>query len=186
MATRARRRGVLAVLAAASLLLVGACGDDDGGGDDDGASGTTVTTTDEGGDVDDLYGDDTTASTTAGSAAIETAMTDLGEVLVSDGMTLYVFTEDTDGVSTCYEGCATTWPPLLAPAEGEVEVGGDLDAGLFDTSVRDDGTSQVTVDGQPLYFYAPDEEPGDVTGQGVGGVWFVVGPDGALIEDSAE
>lgn len=179
---------LVAALAAAALLLAGACGDDDGGDD---AAGTTSTTaaqdgSDDDGDVGGLYGDDTTEDdATTETASVELAETDLGEVLVSDGMTLYIFTEDSDGASTCYEGCATTWPPLLTSAEGEVEVGEGLDAGLFDTSLRDDGTSQVTVDGRPLYFYAPDEAPGDVTGQGVGGVWFVVGADGAPIETSA-
>ena len=43
---------------------------------------------------------------------------------------------------------------------------------------RDDGTSQVTYDGMPLYFYAEDAEPGDATGEGVGGVWFIASPDG--------
>ena len=42
--------------------------------------------------------------------------------------------------------------------------------------------NQVTIDGWPLYFFANDAAPGDHNGQGVGGVWFVVGPDGAPIE----
>jgi hypothetical protein len=31
----------------------------------------------------------------------------------------------------------------------------------------------------PLYYDDPDAEAGDVTGQGVQGVWWVVVPDGA-------
>jgi predicted lipoprotein with Yx(FWY)xxD motif len=54
------------------------------------------------------------------------------------------------------------------------------------TITRDDGSRQITVNGLPLYLYAPDEAPGDVTGQGVGGVWWVVGPDGAKIDTAAD
>lgn len=182
MVRRRRLKGVVVGVAAAAMLVAGACGDDDGeeGG---GSSDTTETTAAPAGD-DGMYGDVTTEAPATG-AAVETGDTELGEVLTSGGKTLYIFTADTDGTSTCYEGCEDTWPPLLADAEGEVEVGEGLDAGLFDTSQRDDGTSQVTVDGQPLYFYAPDEEPGDVKGQGVGGVWFAVSPDGTPIEDQS-
>jgi predicted lipoprotein with Yx(FWY)xxD motif len=33
----------------------------------------------------------------------------------------------------------------------------------------DDGTTQVTYKGLPLYFWKGDTKPGDVTGQGIGG-----------------
>ncbi|MGO3485546.1 MAG: hypothetical protein ACTINV_15785, partial [Cellulosimicrobium funkei] len=48
-----------------------------------------------------------------------------------------------------------------------------------------DGELQVTVDGRPVYTYAADTGPGDVTGQGVNGVWHVVAPDGTEIMDAA-
>jgi predicted lipoprotein with Yx(FWY)xxD motif len=47
------------------------------------------------------------------------------------------------------------------------------------TITRDDGTKQVTLNGHPLYTYSGDSAAGDVAGQGVGGGWWVVGPDGA-------
>jgi len=34
----------------------------------------------------------------------------------------------------------------------------------------------------PLYRFAGDHAPGDVNGQGSGGVWFAMAPDGTLIE----
>ena len=41
----------------------------------------------------------------------------------------------------------------------------------------------MTYAGAPIYYFAKDTKPGDVTGQGVGGVWFVAavagGPGGA-------
>jgi hypothetical protein len=33
----------------------------------------------------------------------------------------------------------------------------------------------------PLYYFAKDTKPGDTTGQGVQGVWYVVGVDGQPI-----
>ncbi len=39
--------------------------------------------------------------------------------------------------------------------------------------------TQVVYAGFPLYYYAKDKAPGDTTGQGVGGTWFVVTPDQA-------
>jgi predicted lipoprotein with Yx(FWY)xxD motif len=135
----------------AGLLVITACGDDA----DDGNGGTE-----------------------AAADGVSTASTDLGTVLVDpDGMTVYVFLNDTAGESTCYDSCAGTWPAV----PGDAAISSDLDSALFGTTTRTDGTEQLTVDGQPLYRYAPDASPGDTGGQGVGDVWFVVGSDGAII-----
>jgi hypothetical protein len=37
----------------------------------------------------------------------------------------------------------------------------------------------------PLYYFSGDQQPGDINGQGVGGIWFTVAPDGALIRAAA-
>lgn len=109
---------------------------------------------------------------------------ELGSFLTDDkGMTLYLFTKDTPNTSNCYEKCATAWPPLLttgAPAAGE-----GVDAALLGTTSRTDGTTQVTYNGWPLYYYEKDKAPGDVVGQNVGGVWFVVSPAGEMIGAAA-
>jgi predicted lipoprotein with Yx(FWY)xxD motif len=99
----------------------------------------------------------------------------LGSVLADPaGRTLYRFTRDTSGESTCYNACAAAWPPLLVDAAPAAPA--DL-PGTLSTTARTDGATQVTYNGQPLYYYAGDANPGDVKGQGVGGVWFVVAPD---------
>lgn len=109
---------------------------------------------------------------------VHTAETDLGTVLVgADGFTLYVFTLDVDGESTCYDQCAGTWPPVSADSA----IGGDLDASIFGSTTRTDGSNQLTVDGKPLYTFAPDTNPGDTNGQGVNDVWFVVDGSGTVI-----
>ena len=90
------------------------------------------------------------------------------------GMTLYLYTKDTSpGVSTCYDRCAQAWPPFTAAEPLTLPRGVD---GELTTIARDDGTSQIAYNGIPLYYWAQDQQPGDVTGQGVGGVWFVVAP----------
>jgi predicted lipoprotein with Yx(FWY)xxD motif len=116
-----------------------------------------------------------------GGATVSLGKTDsLGSFLVDDkDMTLYLFTKDTSNTSNCYDKCATAWPPLLTkdkPVAGE-----GVDASKLGTTTRKDGTTQVTYNGWPLYYYQKDTASGDVTGQGVGSVWFVVSPAGDKI-----
>jgi predicted lipoprotein with Yx(FWY)xxD motif/uncharacterized cupredoxin-like copper-binding protein len=90
------------------------------------------------------------------------------------GLTLYLFTNDTvPGESACYDDCAQAWPPLTA--EGPLALPGFVE-GELGTIERTDGTSQVTYNGIPLYYFARDENPGDVNGQGVGERWYIVAP----------
>jgi predicted lipoprotein with Yx(FWY)xxD motif len=118
----------------------------------------------------------------AGHADLAVASSDLGDILVDgDGMTLYLFTEDGDGESVCEGDCAAAWPPLLV--EDEPVAGEGVDADLLGETERSDGTTQVTYAGWPLYTWAQDQQPGDVTGQGVQEVWFVVSPEGDAVAD---
>ena len=180
------------LLVAFVALMAAACGggpDPAGQGDVDGTTTTTVapttTTTSE-----DPVTDTTDAMTDDGSTTmaaedmdgVHVSETELGEVLVGpDGLTLYVFTADSQGTSACYDACADLWPPV----PGDVGISSDLDQSLFSTTVRDDGREQLTINGMPLYWYAPDESPGDTMGQGFNDVWFVVDPTGAMLESAA-
>ena len=123
-----------------------------------------------------------TPATTASSApggGITTANTELGTVLVDgNGKTLYGFTDDTEGTSTCYDACASTWPHV----PGDATPSAGLDAAVFTTAQREDGTTQLVAGEWPLYTFSGDAAPGDVNGQGSGGVWFVVAPDGTLVD----
>ena len=99
---------------------------------------------------------------------------DLGDILVdARGMTLYLYTQDEPSVSHCDGQCAAAWPPLLTQTP---PTGPDAIAAGLASITRDDGTQQVTYNGAPLYYWAKDTQPGDTTGQNVGGVWFVVNP----------
>ena len=163
------RRAILAriaVLPVAALALA-ACG----GGDDAQEAATTEPAAEQ---------TETAAVSEAApeAGAITVADSEFGPILTDDaGLTLYRFTNDTEGVSVCEGDCATAWPPLPG---GAIAADG-ADAALIGTIDRADGTTQTTYNGWPLYYFANDAAPGDTNGQGVNDVWFVVGADGATI-----
>ena len=87
-------------------------------------------------------------------------------------MTLYVYNNDTKGVSTCNDACSVTWPPLVAfgPSVGPAGV-----TGVLDVMTRTDGKKQITWNGAPLYTFSGDTKPGESTGSGIAeGAWRVV------------
>ncbi|MFZ5500993.1 MAG: hypothetical protein ACOY58_03660, partial [Candidatus Micrarchaeota archaeon] len=91
---------------------------------------------------------------------VKSANSSLGEILVDNGgYTLYRFTPDTEGVSTCYDTCEADWPPLILGGD-TISIPNGL-PGEFGAIMRVDGSTQVTYDGMPLYYYAGDDEPGD-------------------------
>ena len=101
----------------------------------------------------------------------------LGKILTdSKGISLYMFTPDKqkNNISTCYDQCAVTWPPLLISSGKPTLAPGIV--GTLDTTNRRDNTSQVTYNGMPLYYYIKDKKPGDVYGQNIENKWFVVNP----------
>lgn len=126
-----------------------------------------------------VVGAEVTVASAESGAAVLVAASDLGEILVdSDGDTLYLFTPDEQGDSSCYDQCETNWPPLV----GEVAAGEGLDPALLGSTTRTDGSVQVTYNGWPLYYFAGDSAPGDANGQGINNVWFVVSPAGEAIQ----
>lgn len=152
-------------------LLLAACGDDGGDGAAAGGGPTSEARPSP---------DESPAGETA---TVQLAESDLGSILVdADGMTLYLFEADTDGSSTCYDDCAASWPALIDDAPS---AGAGVDESLLGTTERDDGQLQVTYGDQPLYSFASDQAPGDVEGQGVGDVWFVVDASGDAVVDEA-
>ncbi|MFC3493034.1 COG4315 family predicted lipoprotein [Glycomyces rhizosphaerae] len=169
--TRSMKYQRACAFAAAALLMLGAaaCGDADSG-DDTGPYGGATSEAEQ---------SPTDTGTAAAAVSLATATDDtLGEFLVdNDGMTLYLFTPDTTSESTCYDTCATAWPPLLTDTE-DVAAGDGVDEALIGTTERTDGSMQVTYNDHPLYYYAKDAAPGDTTGQGVQDIWWVVNPAG--------
>ena len=104
---------------------------------------------------------------------VAVAESSLGKILVAatNKMTLYTYTRDTADTSNCYDACATAWPPFTIIG---TPVAGAGITGKLATTIRKDGSKQLTHNGKPLYFYNKDTKPGDTVGQNVGTVWFVV------------
>lgn len=114
-------------------------------------------------------------ASTAAAVTLKTTKGALGIWLTDQaGRTLYIYTVDKGTTSACYSACATAWPPLLT--NGQVSVTGLLTAKDVGTTTRTDGTKQVTYGGHPLYYFKGDQAPGQTKGQGLQGVWFLLGP----------
>ncbi|MEM9955704.1 MAG: hypothetical protein AAF846_29160 [Chloroflexota bacterium] len=104
---------------------------------------------------------------------------ELGSFLVdSDGNSLYLFTVDEEGVSNCTGDCLGAWPAFTVSNADELVAGYGVVAqeDLTLLEREDTGELQVVYKGLPLYYFTSDTAAGDVTGQGVGDVWFVVNP----------
>ncbi|MCE7482745.1 hypothetical protein AB0301_09995 [Microbacterium profundi] len=115
---------------------------------------------------------------TAEGAQLMVADHELGEIVVdAEGMTVYMFDSDTQGAgeSTCEGQCATNWPAVTTDGD---PVAGDGVTGELGTITGVDGATQVTLNGWPLYYFAGDSAAGDVAGQGVNDVWWVLSPAG--------
>lgn len=144
---------IVAVLLAAGLLA--ACGNNDSSSTTAAASSTTP------------------ASSGGSGNTVSVADSGLGKILVdSNGMTIYVFGKDTSGTSACSGDCASEWPAVAS--SGKVAAGSGIDASKLTTFNRDDGTTQVALNGHPLYTFTGDSSPGDTNGNGLddfGGIW---------------
>ncbi|MFC5212554.1 SCO0930 family lipoprotein [Streptomyces coerulescens] len=113
---------------------------------------------------------------------------ELGEIVIDkNGHTVYRFMKDKPWpMSTACTGeCLEKWP-VIAPVDAEDTEGIDLKGSgprgqgyvVFD---RPDGIKQQTIDCVPIYTFAGDKKPGDTNGQGVGGTWFAIRPDGTPV-----
>ena len=108
--------------------------------------------------------------------AVSDAALGPGTALVDGtGRAVYLFENDTTPASTCGATCASVWPPVPAAA-------GVAPDGQLGSTRRIDGTTQLTYDGHPLYYYIGDHKPGDSHGQGLnqfGAHWYLLQPSGA-------
>jgi predicted lipoprotein with Yx(FWY)xxD motif len=121
-----------------------------------------------------------TAAPEVGTVLTATPTPQLGTVVVDgQGYTLYRSDDDTTSppVSHCADACARRWPPVLATPGSPLTVEGVAQEAVG-TINRTDGTVQLTLGGWPVYRYTGDAAPGATGGQGVGGTWSAVTPDG--------
>jgi predicted lipoprotein with Yx(FWY)xxD motif len=157
----------LAALAAVGVLAAG-CGSNGSGG----------------------YGSSGTAPASGGTSSVATVSatnTSLGMILVDgNGRTLYLFEKDQPNQSACAGACVAAWP--VDQSSGTPKAGSDVTASLLGTIKRGDGSTQVTYNKHPLYYFTRDSQVGQHNGQGVdafGAKWFVVTPAGAAASGGA-
>ncbi len=100
----------------------------------------------------------------------------VGEYLAdSKGMALYYFKKDEPETSNCSGECLDNWPPFT---EKDFDVPEGFERSDFGTITREDtDAEQVTYKGYPLYYFAKDQNKGDVNGQGVKDVWYLINKD---------
>lgn len=121
----------------------------------------------------------------SGGNSLRTASTSLGDIVVNGkGMSVYVYDRDTanSGTSACTGSCASQWPAVKATTTAPTVTGV---TGTIGTINAVGGGKQVTINGLPIYTYVGDAAAGDLTGQGFGGIWWVVAPTGKEITQMA-
>lgn len=126
-----------------------------------------------------------TSAPAAATPDLKVADSAAGRIVVDGkGMSVYYYTKDVkdSGTSTCTGGCLDAWPPVLAAADTPTV---DGVTGTVGTIATPDGQKQLTINGMPVYYYAKDLAAGDILGQGVGGVWYLVAPSGDMITGAA-
>lgn len=163
------------ILVVSGLLALAGCGDNE----DSSASSAAPPEGDAPTKQDDAAEKDDAATAAGKGATITVGDSSFGSMLFgSNEQAIYVFENDPQGETVCYDECAEAWPPVFT--EGEPKAGEGVKDSLLGTVKRRDGRLQVTYAGKPLYFYA-HEAPGEVRCHNVnlnGGLWWVVGPDG--------
>jgi predicted lipoprotein with Yx(FWY)xxD motif len=172
------KRNLLSIGTALVALVVAGCG---GGGYGSGSGKASTAGAGHG----SAHGK---AAAPGGGAALRVATNPkLGKVIVdAKGRTLYDFVIDKGMTSVCYGACASLWPPYTT--NGQPVAGAGVSAKLIGTTKRRDGSTEVTYAGHPLYYYAPDQKRGQITGQALnqfGAPWYALAPSGREIHTPA-
>jgi predicted lipoprotein with Yx(FWY)xxD motif len=161
--------GLLALAAAGAIAAGCSSGSSGSGGSSSGGGGG-------------IYGGGGSSPTSgqSGAATVKATTSKDGMVLVDgNGRTLYLFQKDSPNQSACSGACVSAWP--VDQSSGTPKAGSGVKASLLGTIKRTDGTTQVTYNKHPLYYYSGDSQAGQQNGQGLnafGALWYVVGPAG--------
>jgi len=172
---RLRVAGIAAL--ATSALVLAACGS--------ASSSSTTTAT-----AAPAASSSTTPASSSTAAAAPSTGTTIGTAQAhgqtfltgASGRAIYLWVADTGDKSSCSGACAKAWPPVLT--KGKPAAGSGVTASDLGTTMRDDGTEEVTYKGHPLYYFVADKSAGQTLGQGsdsFGAKWWLVAPSGAAI-----
>lgn len=123
--------------------------------------------------------DSNTSSSQATGTIITTGSSEFGTMLFNEkNQAIYIWELEESSKAECYGDCAKAWPPVLT--DGAPQASGEVKGDLLGTTKRNDGSTQVTYNGHPLYYYA-NEDPGEVKCHNIvthGGLWWVIQPNG--------
>ena len=126
-------------------------------------------------------GDSSSSSAVFTGGSVHAASTKLGTIVVDGaGMSVYLYDLDkpNESSSACTGSCLVLWPAVTTTAASPTIAGV---TGTVGTITGTDGATQLTLNGLPLYTFAGDKHPGDTTGQGYGGIWWVVDTTGTKV-----
>jgi predicted lipoprotein with Yx(FWY)xxD motif len=173
---RSMRRPLVALIAlAAAGAIAAGCGSSNSGSGRSSSGG--------GGGGGYGGGGSPTTGGQATAATVSTSNTKLGQTLVDgNGRTLYLFQKDQPNQSACSGACASAWP--VDQSAGAPKATSGVKASMLGTIKRGDGTTQVTYNKHPLYYYSGDTAAGQQAGQGLnafGALWYVVAPSGVAV-----
>lgn len=171
LANRAARYG----LAAAAAGVLAACGSTGGTPGTGGGSGT---------------GSGQHAAASQGTMLSSRNLSGLGPVLVDQsGKTVYSPQQEFNGTIKCTGGCLSFWVPVKAGAK--LSASGTLTGKLGTTHRKDDGVTQLTYNGKPLYTFVLDKAPGQAQGNdfsdsfgGVSFTWHALTTSGSPAKQS--
>jgi predicted lipoprotein with Yx(FWY)xxD motif len=168
MKTFQRTLGALAAVAVLAVVAAG-CGSSD-----------TKTATSDAAAV----ATQSTSAASTSAAEIATKDSSFGTILAgAKNHTVYMFEADKNGKSNCNDACAAAWPPVLT--KGDATAAPEAQSSKLGMVKRDDGKTQVTYAGHPIYFFSKDTDEEDVYGQEVeafGGEWYAMTATGAKAE----
>ena len=122
-----------------------------------------------------LVGVNTISPVSAAGGDLGVGTTTLGTIIVDGkGMSAYYYLPDVpnSGVSSCTGGCLIHWPAITSTSVTPLVQGLTAKVSVIPTS------NQILINGRPIYTFAGDQKVGDVNGQGIGGVWYVISPAG--------
>jgi predicted lipoprotein with Yx(FWY)xxD motif len=113
-------------------------------------------------------GSPSSATDGSGTSASTVAVRDAGggQVLTApDGRTLYLSDQEKGKVLCASSSCTAIWSPLTLSSGSRIKAPAALD-GQLGTIQRPDGSTQVALDGRPLYTFALDHTSGQANGDG--------------------
>lgn len=122
------------------------------------------------------------ATSTTGTL-VTTGDSEFGKMLFNEeNQAIYIWELEESNKAECYSNCAEAWPPVLT--DGTPRAGVGVNTALLGTTKRTDGSTQVTYNGHPLYYYA-HEGAGEVKCHNIrthGGYWWVIDPNGDRVK----